>query len=195
MKRKIAITLGAVWILAACEHTPRENESHSSSPLAGAVDSVKVANRVSIDSAHGTPAALVPLPPQTAAQIAAADSNTIELRCMPSVFSRSDTITLLMEYPHGEYLIVSQPDSTEFRLSYPDPREWRNFTLVPSDSFAQMPEIRFRADIRSRPSVYGRDTLEPVFAKPGKYVVTIGHKMESEAASEIHECTIRLVSR
>jgi len=106
-----------------------------------------------------------------------------------------DTITLRMETPHGEYLTVTQPDSTEFYLSYPNPTESRNFFLVPADSFAQMPTIRFRADIRSRPRIYGRDTLEPVFSKPGKYVLTIGHKLESEASSEIHRCTIRLVSR
>jgi hypothetical protein len=106
-----------------------------------------------------------------------------------------DTITLRMRTPHGEYLKVMQPDSTIFYLSYPDPTESRNFFLVPADSFAEMPIIRFKADVRSRPRIYGRDTLEPVFSKPGKYVVTVGHKMESEAASEIHRCTIRLVSR
>ena len=195
MKQKIAITLGAAWILAACEHTARENESHASSSSARAIDTVSVANRVSVDSAHGTLAALVPLPPQTAEQVAYADSNTIGLQCMPSVFSRSDTITLLMEYPHGEYLMVRQPDSTLFFLSYPDPREPRNFFLVPADSFVQMPAIRFRADVRSRPRIYGRDTLEPVFTKPGKYVLTIGHKLETGQASEIRTCTIRLVSR
>jgi hypothetical protein len=187
--------MGAVWLLAACERTPRENESHTSSSSASAVDTVNVANRVSVDSAHGTPAALVPLPPQSAAQIAAADSNKVGLRCMPSVFSRSDTITLLMEYPHGEYLMVSQPDSTVFFLSYPDSTKPRNLFLVAADSFARMPAIRFRADVRARPFVYGRDTLEPVFTKPGKYVLTIGHKLETEHASEIHRCTMRFVSR
>jgi len=195
LKRRIAITLGAAWILAACEQTPRENESHASSSSARAIDTVSVANRVSVDSAHGTLAALVPSPPQTAEQVAYADSNTIGLQCMPSVFSRSDTITLRMESPHGEYLMVSQPDSTPFFLSYPDSTEPRNFFLVAADSFAKMPAIRFRADVRSRPRVYGRDTLESVFTKPGKYVLTIGHKLETENASEIHRCTMRFVSR
>ena len=192
---RIAITLGAAWILAACDHTPRENESHARPPSPGAVDSVNVANRISIDSANGTLAAVVPLPPQTAEQVAYADSNTIGLQCMPNVFSRSDTITLLMEYPHGEYLMVSQPDSTPFFLSYPNPTEPRNFLLVTSDSFVEMPTIRFKADVRSRPRIYGRDTLEEVFNKPGKYVVTIGHKLETGQASEIYSCTMRLVSR
>ena len=195
MKQKIAITLGAAWILAACEHTARENESHASSSSASAVTSGNAANRVSIDSAHGAPAALVPMPSEGAAQVAAASSDTIGLRCMPSVFSRSDTITLRMESPHGEYLMVSQPDSTPFFLSYPDSTEPRNFFLVAADSFAKMPAIRFRADVRSRPRVYGRDTLESVFTKPGKYVLTIGHKLETENASEIHRCTMRFVSR
>jgi hypothetical protein len=195
LKRQIAITLGSTWILAACAQTPRDSESHASSSSAGTVDSANVTNRVSIDSARGAPAALVPLPPQTAAQVAAADSNTIDLHCTPSVFSRSDTITLRMESPHGEYLMVRQPDSTVFFLSYPDSTKPRNLFLVAADSFTQMPAIRFRADIRSRPFVYGRDTLEPVFAKPGKYVLTIGHKLETEHASDIHRCTIRLVSR
>jgi hypothetical protein len=98
-----------------------------------------------------------------------------------------------MATPHGEYLAVMQPDSTHFYLSYPHPTESRNFFLVPSDSFAEMPTIRFRADVRSRPQIYGRDTLEPVFAKPGKYVLTIGHKLESEQSSQIHRCAIQLV--
>jgi hypothetical protein len=195
LKRKIAITVGAGWILAACGTGGRETENHASSSSAGAVNSVNAANRVSVDSAHGAPAALVPLSSEDAAQVAAASSDTIGLRCMPSVFSRSDTITLRMENPHGEYLMVSQPDSTPFFLSYPDSTEPRNFFLVAADSFAQMPVIRFRAGVRSRPRIYGRDTLESVFTKPGKYVLTIGHKLETEHASGIHRCTIRLVSR
>ncbi|HMG70369.1 MAG TPA: hypothetical protein VK544_04590 [Gemmatimonadaceae bacterium] len=190
-----AITLSAIWIATACDHKPRENESHPSSSSPVAVDSVEVANRVSIDSADATLAALVPLPPQTAEQVAYADSNTIGLQCIPNRFSRNDTIRLLMEYPHGEYLMVRQPDGTGFFLTYPDSTKPRYSVLVPADSFVQMPEIRFRADVRSRPFVYGRDTLEPVFTKPGKYVLTIGHKMETGQSSEVYSCTIRLVSR
>jgi hypothetical protein len=155
------------------------------------VESANAASEPFVDSSLLAPSALITSPSQAGDTLA----DTVDFACTPALATLKDTITLRMRTPHGEYLEVMQPDSTHFYLSYPSPTESRNFILVPSDSFAEMPIIRFKADVRSRPRIYGRDTLERIFNKPGKYVVTIGHKMESEAASEIHRCTIRLVSR
>jgi len=122
----------------------------------------------------------------------AEDTSLVGFYYSPSVVTVKDTITLRMEIPHGEYLAIMGPDSAMFFLSYPNPTEPRSWFLAQADSFAQMQTIRFRADVRSRPRVYGRDTLEAVFAKPGNYVLTVGHKLESEHASEIQTCTVRL---
>jgi hypothetical protein len=64
-----------------------------------------------------------------------------------------------------------------------------------------MSVIRFRADVRSLPQYYGRDTLESVFSLPGKYVFQIGEKLgvdydddlDPEAAGIFHRCTLRYV--
>jgi hypothetical protein len=192
LTRKSAFLLGAICTVMACDRGPgsRANENQTTSTAITAGDSANGTKPVQIDSAHGAPAALV------ASSVGAADttSDIVGLRCTPAVFSQKDTITLRMESPHGDYLMVSQPDSTAFFLSYPDSTEPRNFFLVQADSFALMSLVRFRADVKSRPRVYGRDTLETVFSKPGKYLLTIGRKLESEHATDIHRCTIRLVA-
>jgi hypothetical protein len=90
--------------------------------------------------------------------------------------------------------MVVQPDSTIFYLVYPNPRESPRFLLMSSEKFTELAEIRFRADLRSRPRIYGRDTLEPVFQKPGKYILEIGHNLASDQASGVYTCTIRLVA-
>jgi hypothetical protein len=95
-----------------------------------------------------------------------------------------------MEQRHGEYLTLVGPDSTTFFLIYPNPAQPLEVVLMSSETFAETPTIRFPADLRAKPAVSGRDTLEPVFKKAGKYVLTIGHKLESEHASEIHKCAI-----
>jgi hypothetical protein len=191
LKGQIALTIVAGCILTSCARSSLKDESKTSSTTASGVESTNTASRPLVDSTQLAPSALIASPSQGPDTLA----DTVDLICTPALATLKDTITLRMRTPHGEYLKVMQPDSTIFYFSYPDPTESRNFFLVPADSFAQMPRIRFKADVRSRPRIYGRDTLELVFSKPGKYVVTIGHKLESEAASEIHRCTIRLVSR
>ena len=189
LKGQITLTIVAACILASCGRSPLKDRGETSSTTASGGESANTV-RPLVDSTQLAPSALIASPSQ------AADTSTdiVGLICAPTVATLRDTITLRMETPHGEYLTVTRPDNVEFYLSYPGPRESRNFYLVPADSFAQMPTIRFRADVRSRPRIYGRDTLEPVFSKAGKYVLRIGHKLESERASEIHTCTIRFVA-
>jgi hypothetical protein len=97
-----------------------------------------------------------------------------------------------MEPPHGDYLVVTQPDSTAFYLVYPNPDVTPRFLLMSSEVFAELPQVRFRADVRSKPQIFGRDTLEPIFQKPGKYTLMIGYKLESERSSGVYRCTVQL---
>lgn len=189
MKGQMTLTIVAACILASCGRSSLKDEGHASSTTVSGGESANTVSRPLVDSTQLAPSALI----ESRSQAGDTSTDIVGLVCTPTVATLKDTITLRIETPHGEYLTVTQPDNTEFYLSYPGPRESRNFYLVPADSFAQMPTIRFRANVSSRPRIYGRDTLEPVFAKPGKYVLTIGHKLESEQSSQIHRCTIRLV--
>lgn len=97
-----------------------------------------------------------------------------------------------MTIPHGEYLAVTPPDTTWFYLIYPHP-DPSDHVLESSEAFVDMPTIRFPADLKAKPRVYGRDTLEAVFREAGDYVLRIGRKLESDRASEIHKCTVRFM--
>jgi hypothetical protein len=146
-------------------------------------------------SDSSTSSALVASPLSDTKRAMDASNEAPGLQCAPRVFSRRDTLTLRMENPHGEYLTVTQPNGTLFYLVYPHSPGPPDYQLVPSETFRKMPSIRFSADVRAVPRVYGRDTLESVFDKPGKYVLTIGSNLESERGSDIHKCTIRLAPR
>jgi hypothetical protein len=119
--------------------------------------------------------------------------NAPSLQCGPKVFSRRDTITMKMEVPHGEYLVVIQPNGTWFYLVYPHDVDGPDYSLVPSETFKEMPTIRFRADVKGKPWVYGRDTLETVFQEPGKYILETGANIASERGSQIWKCSVRFV--
>ena len=187
MKGVISLTIVAACGLASCGRSSPQDEKQASISTTSGADT---ASRRLMDSSHLAPSALIPSPPQAADSLTGLEA----LKCTPTVATLKDTITLRMETPHGEYLTVTRPDSHEIFLAYPQPTEPRNFFLVPGDSFVDMPTIRFRADLKSGRRIDNRDTLEAVFGKPGKYVLTIGHKLESEQSSEIHKCTIRVVS-
>jgi hypothetical protein len=166
----------------------------SSSTGADVQTSSLTANGSSAAGDSDTPGALVTSPWVDTKRVMDNSTNAPGLQCAPRIFSRRDTLTLRMEHPHGEYLVVTQPDSTAFFLIYPQPDVSTRFLLMSSEVFAELPEVRFRADIRSKPQIYGRDTLEPVFQKPGKYTLMIGHKLESERSSGVYRCVVQLAS-
>ena len=153
-----------------------------------------IANGSTIDSDSLTSNALV-VSPLSDLRPAMEASSVVGLQCTPRLFTQRDTLTLRMENPHGDYLTVTQPNGTMFYLAYPDPNEPPDYLLVPSETFKRMPSIRFRADVRARPAVYGRDALESVFDKPGNYVLTIGSNLETERGSDIYKCTIRFAPK
>src|SRR4051812_21894150 len=113
------------------------------------------------------------------------------LSCTPSTFGSGDTLTLQMNTPHGDYLIGKQPGDSLFYIIYPqfnDPR--RRYSLLPSDSFKAIPTLRLAADLRAVPWYYGRDTtLARFFTRPGKYVLTMGEKLEGEEAKAVR-CSV-----
>lgn len=114
------------------------------------------------------------------------------LSCTPSTFGSRDTLILRMNTPHGDYLIAKQPGDSLFYIVYPqfnDPR--RRYSLMPSDSFKQVPTLRLAADVRAVPWYYGRDTtLAPLFPRPGKYVLTMGVKQEGDYGARSVRCTV-----
>ena len=186
------VALTTLW-QAGCKPSP--------APSHGSIDSV--------NSGNGRPTALPSNPSASAINVPAAALNadasndstqspnpppSIPLECAPKVFVRGDTITLRMEVPHGEYLGVTQPNGTPFYLINPHPGKPPDSSLVPSETFTTMPTIRLAADVRAKPLVYGRDTLETVFHEPGTYVVEIGSNLQSDLGSQIHKCSVRLVA-
>jgi len=116
-------------------------------------------------------------------------------QCAPKVFTQKDTLTLRAEVPHGGWLDVNQPDGTDFRLIGPV-AEAAGYALMDTATFANTLIVRFRADLKSRPYVYGRDTLETVFRVPGDYRFTIGYNLATEYDDEDPNwhCTVRLVA-
>jgi hypothetical protein len=186
------VALPILW-LAGCKPTP--------APSHGSVDSA--------NNGNGPPTALLSSPSSSANTLPATPLNaeasndsthspntppSTPLECTPKVFVRRDTITLRMEVPHGEYLGVTQPNGTPFYLINPHPGKSPDSSLLSSETFTTMPTIRLAADVRGKPLVYGRDTLETVFHEPGTYVVEIGSNLQSDQGSQIHKCTVRLVA-
>ena len=192
MRGPIVITMLAATFLTDCKRAPNSSDNQTQAELSSGSGSASTTPPTAVSSAseHIAPSA-APTPSQLTEPPPDSSATAGGLECAPTVFSRRDTITLRMEHPHGEYLTVVGPDSAMFFLIYPDPTEPLEHLLMSSEAFAATPTIRFPADLRAKPFVYGRDTLEPVFKKSGRYVLTIGHKLETEHASQIHKCTIR----
>ena len=116
-------------------------------------------------------------------------------QCAPKVFTSRDTIALRAEIPHGGWLIVAAPDSTIFELTSPTFMQFRGFApLIDPEAFKETLILRFRADVRTKADVYGRDTLERVFRLPGEYRFTIGENLATEYDEEDPNwhCSIRL---
>src|SRR3989442_10300032 len=83
------------------------------------------------------------------------------LTCVPRTIRTSDTLTLRMKTPHGDYLTANQPDGSLFFIVYPrldDPS--RKFSLMPSEVFKTTAILRLPANFRAIPWKYGRDSTE-----------------------------------
>jgi hypothetical protein len=113
------------------------------------------------------------------------------LTCTPTNFGSNDTLTLRMNIPHGDYLIATQPGDSLFYVIYPQlnvPN--RKYSLIPPEAFKQIKTLRLAADVKAVPWYAGRDTtVAPLFPRSGKYVLTMGERLESDKARAA-SCTV-----
>jgi hypothetical protein len=189
------LVLAAVW-LASCRETRAPSQGSLDSTNIGNSSSTALVSTQSTSIDTLAPRELKANFPNDSTQSANMPPSTlpVPLECAPNVFARRDTIRLRMETPHGGYLGVVQPDGTIFFLIYPQLGDTtRKYSLVPSETFEGMSTFQFRGDVKAQPRVYGRDTLEPVFRAPGKYVLQLGDNLEGDGGT-VHKCTVRLAA-
>jgi hypothetical protein len=174
--------LGMLAVLGgACTHesTPREADTLATVSASPARDSATPLIAV-MDSA---PVAL-------AGQIT--DSVPAPLSCIPDRFGPGDTLTLGMRVPHGDYLTVTPPKGPIYFIVYPrwdKPR--RRYSLVPSEDFRRISNLKLPSDVRAIVRVIDRDTIpEPVFTTPGKYLLRMGENLESDYGNLSHTCLL-----
>ena len=75
----------------------------------------------------------------TVARLSVADSSAPSaLSCSPTTFSSGDTLTLRMWTPHGHYLTVTRSDRIAYFIVYPPVGTKPNYSLMPSDDFANL---------------------------------------------------------
>lgn len=133
------------------------------------------------------------LPPDAPVFVPPPDTSpvlSVGLTCTPDTLRQGDTLSLVMPVPHGQQLALTQPDGTWFYLIQPGPLTPPNYSAVPSDSFRTMSTYRIPTNFRWRPFVSGRDTLEAVFAEPGKYTVFMGEQLASDHAPPFAKCQV-----
>jgi hypothetical protein len=107
------------------------------------------------------------------------------LSCTPTELSDNDTLLLSLPASHGPYLAVQAPDSTLYFVVFPtsgDSSPKARMSLMPSDSFVARRRLSLPVwKLRAVPWVFGRDTTEVVFARPGAYRVLVAHDLETDA--------------
>ena len=188
LKISLGVVVAITFAVASCERqqatsqaAQANNDSSSLNTRASQQPGAPPASE--IDSSQSSNQAAQ----QAADQIVPAQT----LSCTPSTFGSGDTLTLRMKTPHGDYLIGTQPGDSLFYIVYPQFNvARRRYSLMPSDSFKTIPTLRLAADVRAVPWYYRRDTtLAPFFARPGKYVLTMGEKLEGGEARAV-SCSV-----
>lgn len=120
------------------------------------------------------------------------DSN---LACSPEVVGRSDTLRMTLTLPHGRSFHIATPDGTPFIVIFHgegQPDRGQRRSLVPPDSFAKLTRLALPVGSLSAGAwVFGRDTNERVFVRPGFYRLRVGSDMESDGPVYA-ECVVRL---
>jgi hypothetical protein len=188
------IHTGAVVLLLAAACDPR--------PSADRVDTITAAPDTLALTRPDAGGGATPAVTGTVGGPPAADTSTPSpvvqsISCTPSTFGVGDTLTLRMGTPHGGELSIHSPDRTVYSLVE---RQWgttrRDYSLVPSEDFKRMATLPLAADVRAIALVKGRDTIpEPVFSKPGKYIVVMGENLASDYSNRSSECTVTFVQR
>jgi hypothetical protein len=198
-RKLVAESVFPLLLLAGCSQTregARPDAALDSTSVSVASSSTQVAPP-SAAAETGSSPALVTGPWIDTKQVFDTTLDAPNLQCAPKVFTRGDTITVRAEVPHGGYLVVLNPEDATFYLVQPERGhpEIRG-PLGSSEEFMKTLITRFRADVRAKPAIYGRDTLEPVFNAAGKYIIEVGENLESEGGAEyIWKCTVRFDPR
>ena len=194
-KTLLIIAWLSAFSLVDCKPTPSSDKGPEGvdSSMIGKQTGTDSSGTLATESENVKSTALVTNPTTDTKATSDTSTDTPEFQCTPKTVGPRDTITLRMAIPHGEYLVVTQPNGTTFFLVYPHREEDAGALLESSDAFAQMPMIRFGVDWKARPQLFGRDTLERIFHEAGSYVVETVHNLESERASQIHKCAVRFV--
>ena len=120
------------------------------------------------------------------------DSN---LSCEPAVVGQRDTLRLTMGLPHGPTFHIATPDGTPFIVVFHGEGErdrGQRRSLVPPDSFARLTRLDLAIGaLKAGAWVFGRDTNEKVFVRPGFYRLRVGSDMETDGPIYA-ECVVRL---
>jgi hypothetical protein len=172
VKMSLRILILPVLAVVSCDRPRATDQVHDTS-----IDSARLTTQV--PEANSPPAPVeVPLTKPS-------------LACTPVNFGPKDTLNLRMKIPHGDYLIASQPGDSLFYIIYPQLNvPTRKYSLIPSAEFMQMETLRLPADVKAVPWYAGRDTtVAPLFPRSGKYVLTMGEKLEGDNARAA-SCTV-----
>lgn len=164
--------------------------------------SIATANTVAITTRDTAAVATGDAGDSTAPPLPTADTQTESsvvqpIVCTPTTFGPGDTLTLRMGSPHGDMLSIHAPDNrTVYSLEEPTyGKGRRNYSLIPPEEFRKVATFPVPADVRAIALVVGRDTIpEPVFTKPGKYMVVMGENLASDYSNRSSNCSVTFLS-
>ena len=113
------------------------------------------------------------------------------VECLPKVVGPNDRLRITMGQPHGSSLFISGPDGTPFIVVFhPGTDRGARQSMMTPDKFKQLDEVSLKvSDFKAGVWVFGRDTNENVFVKPGTYRVRIGDDLETDGPSYA-ECLV-----
>jgi hypothetical protein len=116
------------------------------------------------------------------------------LTCAPSVLRRGDVLSMRMTRPHGSSFMAIGPDRTPYIVVFHGEGErdrGQRKSLVPPDSFAGVTELNIDpTSFTAGVWVFGRDTNELLFQRPGFYRLVVGNDLETDGPSYA-ECVVR----
>ena len=117
------------------------------------------------------------------------------LRCSPTTLGPADTLTLAMSVPHGRELSIQNPVGDFFNLVIAEPQPADGPMLFPADTFRITPQVRLPvASLRAKPFVFGRDSAERVFSRPGTYRLSMAEVLNTDDGTPVTTCMVQLRS-
>jgi hypothetical protein len=118
------------------------------------------------------------------------------LSCSPSVLTSRSVLTLHFALPHPAELSIQAPDGTSYLLVYDRGAAAIEQTpLVDKDSFRKMIKLKLRVSTAmGSPLVYGHDSNEFIFRKPGAYKVVLANVIQSDVIQDVYRCEVNLKS-